>query len=49
MKTILNHAIALYDDGGADDMWGYLNRLIMSGVIDEGTAEQIAYMAEQEA
>ena len=49
MHAILNHAIALFDDGGTDAMWTYLNRLIMTGVIEEGTAEQIAYMAEQEA
>lgn len=49
MKNILNHAITLYDDGGADDMWTYLNRLIMTGVIEEGTAEQIAYMVEKGA
>lgn len=49
MKSILIHAVALFDDGGADAMWLYLNRLITAGVIEEGTAEQIAYMAEQEA
>lgn len=49
MDFILNHAVALYDDGGADAVWAYLNRLIITGVIEEGTAEQIAYMAEQEA
>lgn len=47
MKNILNHAVALYDDGGEDTMWAYLNRLIMTGVIEEGTAEQIAYMIEK--
>ena len=47
MKSILNHAIALFDDGGADAMWLYLNRLIMTGVIEEGTAVQIAYMVER--
>ena len=47
MKNILNHAVALFDDGGADAMWVYLNRLIMTGVIEEGTAVQIAYMVER--
>ena len=49
MNSILNHAVALYDDGGADAVWTYFNWLIMTGVIEEGTAEQIAYMAEHEA
>ena len=49
MDFILNHAVALYDDGGADAVWTYLNRLVMTGVIEEGTAEHIAFMAEQEA
>lgn len=47
MKGIMNRAVALYDDGGADAMWTYLNRLITSGVIEEGTAEQVAYMVER--
>lgn len=47
MNSILNHAISLYDDGGTDNMWTYLNRLIITGTIEEGTAEQIAYMAEK--
>ena len=49
MKHILENAIALYDDGGTSAMWTYLNRLIRSGIIDDGAAEQVAYMAEREA
>ena len=49
MKAIFTHALALYgDDRNMDAVWTYLNRLIMSGDIEEGTAEQIAYMIEKE-
>jgi len=49
MKSIFNHAVSLYgDDRNTDAMWDYLNRLIMTGAIEEGTAEQIAYMIEKE-
>jgi len=47
MKSILNHAQTLYDDGGEDTMWTYLNRLIMTGDIEEDTAVQIAFMIER--
>lgn len=48
MNTIFKHALNSYDAGGADAMWCYLNTLIMMGEIEEGTAEQIAYMIEME-
>ena len=49
MKAIFNHAVSLYgDDNNIDAVWGYLNRLIIDGIIEEGTAEQIAYMIEKE-
>ena len=49
MATIFRRALALYgDDHDIDSVWTYLNRLIMSGDIEEGAAEQIAYMIESE-
>ena len=49
MKSIFNHAVSLYGgDENIEAVWGYLNRLISSGIIEEGTAEQIAYMIESE-
>ena len=49
MASIFKHAVRLYgDDNNIDAVWGYLNRLIMDGIIEEGTAEQIAYMIEKE-
>ena len=48
MTAIFKHALNSYDVGGTDAMWCYLNTLIMTGVIEEGTAEQIAYMIEME-
>ena len=49
MKSIFNNALSLYgDDRNMDAVWTYLNLLIMTGAIEEGTAEQIAYMIERE-
>lgn len=47
MTSIFKHALALYDEGGTESMWTYLDMLIRSGAIEEGTAEQIAYMVEE--
>lgn len=47
MTAIFKRALALYDEGGADSMWVFLDTLIHSGAIEEGTAEQIAYMVEE--
>ena len=47
MDTIFKRALSAYDDGGTDIMWTYLDRLIMTGVIEEGQAVQIAYMIEK--
>ena len=47
MESILNHAVVVFDESGLDAVWTYLERLIRSGVIEEGTAEQIAYMVER--
>lgn len=47
MKSILNHAVDMFDNDGIDAVWTYLDRLVREGVIEEGTAEQIAYMAER--
>ena len=48
MTAIFKHAMKLYDDYDEDAMWCYLNTLVMRGDIEEGTAEQIAYMIEME-
>ena len=50
MATIFRRALNIYgDEQNIDAVWDYLNTLIMIGVIEEGTAEQIAYMIEKEA
>lgn len=50
MATIFRRALNLYgDEKNMDAVWTYLNRLIRSGEIEEGAAEQIAYMIESEA
>ena len=49
MATIFRRALNLYgDDRNIDAVWTYLNTLIMIGAIEEGAAEQIAYMIEKE-
>ena len=49
MASIFRHAESLYgDEKNIDAVWTYLNRLIRSGEIEEGAAEQIAYMIEKE-
>jgi hypothetical protein len=49
MATIFKRALNLYgDEQNIDAVWDYLNTLIMIGAIEEGAAEQIAYMIESE-
>lgn len=49
MATIFRRALTLYgDDRNIDAVWDYLNTLIMIGAIEEGAAEQVAYMIESE-
>lgn len=48
MKSILNYAVELFDESGEDAMLTYLNRLVMTGVIDDDAAGEIAYMAGRE-
>ena len=46
--TIFKRALTLYgDDRNIEAVWTYLNTLIMIGAIEEGAAEQIAYMIEK--
>lgn len=47
MNTIFKHALQSYRSGGIDSVWTYLNYLIMTGEIEEETAEQIAYMVQE--
>lgn len=48
MRTILHHAMRIYEeDRDISCVWTYLNMLIRMGTIEEGTAEQIAYMIEE--
>lgn len=48
MATIFRRALNLYgDDRNIEAVWTYLNTLIMIGAIEEGAAEQIAYMIEK--
>lgn len=49
MATIFKRALSLYgEDNNIEAVWGYLNNLIRIGAIEEGAAEQIAYMIESE-